>query len=236
MNYLTTDTDLTAVANAIRAKTGESGQLEFPADFVSEIGELSKPAGTKSISANGTGIDVAQYALADVSVPNSYSQSDEGKVVSNGALVAQTSDTVTQNGTVDTTLINSLNVNVSGGGGSVAMRKITIINARSHATAGYAYVTLQSFEVYNGLLLFHQHKILMGDTSDIYVPYGRLEDPYRETHSIYEFCAITNKNCNAPVFSNDVIVRGHAVFGNVRYTTGYIPDNSGEGDLTITVS
>ena len=76
------------------------------------------PTGTKSITANGTGIDVADYAYADVAVPNTYAAGDEGKVVSNGALVAQTSDTVTENDTYDTTLINSLTVNVSGGGGS----------------------------------------------------------------------------------------------------------------------
>ena len=46
-----------------------------------------------------------------------YSSADNGKVVSNGALVAQGSDTVTQNGTVDTTLISSLTVNVSGSSG-----------------------------------------------------------------------------------------------------------------------
>lgn len=74
-------------------------------------------SGTKSITANGTH-DVVGYASASVSVPNSYAAADEGKVVSGGALVAQTSDTVTQNGTVDTTLINSLTVNVSGGGAS----------------------------------------------------------------------------------------------------------------------
>lgn len=74
------------------------------------------PTGTKSITANGTGIDVYSYQYADVAVPNSYSSSDEGKVVSNGALVSQTSDTVTENDTYDTTLINSLTVNVSGGG------------------------------------------------------------------------------------------------------------------------
>jgi len=73
-------------------------------------------SGTKNINSNGTH-DVIGYASAAVSVPNSYSSSDEGKVVSNGALVAQSSDTVTQNGVVDTTLINSLTVNVSGGGG-----------------------------------------------------------------------------------------------------------------------
>ena len=71
--------------------------------------------GTKSITANGNGQDVIGYASVNVNVPNSYTASDEGKVVSNGALVAQTSDTVTANNTYDTTLINSLTVNVSGG-------------------------------------------------------------------------------------------------------------------------
>ena len=83
----------------------------------------SEPTGTKSISisANGTTTeDVTNYASAKiaVNVPNSYAASDEGKVVSNGALVAQTSDTVTANGTVDTTLISSLTVNVPTGGGA----------------------------------------------------------------------------------------------------------------------
>lgn len=73
-----------------------------------------------SVSANGayTAPTGKAYSPVDVNVPNSYAAGDEGKVVSNGALVAQTTDTVTQNGTVDTTLINSLIVNVSGGGGA----------------------------------------------------------------------------------------------------------------------
>ena len=74
-------------------------------------------SGTKSITANGNGQDVVGYAAVNVNVPNSYAAADEGKVVSNGALVSQTSDTVTANDTYDTTLINSLTVNVSGGGG-----------------------------------------------------------------------------------------------------------------------
>lgn len=57
MNYKVSDTSLTSVANAIRSKTGESSQLEFPSDFVSAIGNI--PSGgttliTKSITANGT--------------------------------------------------------------------------------------------------------------------------------------------------------------------------------------
>lgn len=57
------------------------------------------------------------FSTVSVNVPNSYASSDEGKVVSNGALVAQTplSQDITQNGTYNTTLNNSITVNVSGG-------------------------------------------------------------------------------------------------------------------------
>ena len=48
----------------------------------------------------------------NVNVPNTYAAGDEGKVVSDGALVSQTSSSTSSNGTVDTTLINSLNVDV----------------------------------------------------------------------------------------------------------------------------
>lgn len=69
-------------------------------------------SGAKAITANGNGQDVTGYAAVDVSVPNSYTASDEGKVVNNSALVAQTSATYTNNGTYDTTLKNSVTVDV----------------------------------------------------------------------------------------------------------------------------
>ena len=75
---------------------------------------------SKSITENGI-YDPADdnadgYSSVSVDVPNTYTASDEGKVVSNGELVSQTSSSVTQNGTVDTTLISSLDVNVSASG------------------------------------------------------------------------------------------------------------------------
>lgn len=91
-------------------------------------------SGTKSINSNGTH-DVTGYATASVSVPNSYSAGDEGKVVSNGALVAQSSDSVTTNGIYDTTLINSLAVNVSGGGGASLPSIISKIDGGSFTPA-----------------------------------------------------------------------------------------------------
>lgn len=69
--YLTTDTDLNAIADAINTKGGTSGQLIYPAGFVSAIQAIPTgitPAGTISISANGT-YDVTNYASAAVAIP-----------------------------------------------------------------------------------------------------------------------------------------------------------------------
>ena len=70
------DNNLTSVANAIRAKSGGTGQLAFPAGFVSEIGNISggggiTPTGTKeiTITSNGTTTeDVTNYANAQITV------------------------------------------------------------------------------------------------------------------------------------------------------------------------
>lgn len=186
--YFVDGQDLTDIADAIRGKTGRSANMEFPDEFVSEIGSISSggitPTGTKQITANGTNIDVAQYEKADVAVPasavdsgtksitangnnqdvvgyatvnvnvpNSYSAADEGKVVSNGALVAQSSDTVTQNDTYDTTLINSLTVNVSGGGSSGA----TVVSSGTFTGTGQQTVAVNvgtRIPITNFILLF----------------------------------------------------------------------------------
>lgn len=55
------------------------------------------------------------YDRVDVDVPNTYATEDEGKVVHDGALFSQGSDTVTTNDTYDTTLISSLTVAVPQG-------------------------------------------------------------------------------------------------------------------------
>lgn len=71
-------------------------------------------SGSKSITANGNSQDVVGYASVDVAVPNSYSAGDEGKVVSSGALVAQTAHAdvtpTTSDQTIDTTTNNSIKV------------------------------------------------------------------------------------------------------------------------------
>ena len=97
----------TFTTNDVIGYANASIEVDVPASAVD--------SGTKSITSNGNGQDVIGYAYANVNVPNTYSAGDEGKVVDNGALVSQTSDTYTSNGTYDTTKINSVTVNVSGG-------------------------------------------------------------------------------------------------------------------------
>lgn len=71
---------------------------------------------SKTITANGSynpaDDDADGYSAVNVNVPNSYAAGDEGKVVSQGVLVAQSSATKTVNGTFDTTLNNQVIVEI----------------------------------------------------------------------------------------------------------------------------
>lgn len=90
------------------------------------------------------------YSPVTVNVPNSYGASDEGKVVSNGALVAQTEHApVTANGTIDTTLNNSVTVNVSGGG-ALQVKTVILMPGETGSISpdsGYAGMSRVDYDV-----------------------------------------------------------------------------------------
>ena len=97
----------------------------------------------KTITENGTykaSSDNADgYSKVTVDVSNTYTAQDEGKVVNNGALVAQTamSSEVTENGTVDTTLYNSVTVNVSSGGSAASKKDVNFYDYDGTVVASY---------------------------------------------------------------------------------------------------
>ena len=123
--YLEDDLTLTDVSGGgstlITKNISENGTYNASSDSADGYSQVTVtvPAsavdsGTKSITANGNNQDVVGYAAVDVAVPNSYSASDEGKVVDSGALVAQTAHAdvtpTTSDQTIDTTTNNSIKV------------------------------------------------------------------------------------------------------------------------------
>ena len=93
-----------------------------------------------TITENGTATAPSgkAYSPVNVNVPNSYAAGDEGKVVSDGALVSQTSTTKNANGTYDTTLNNEVVVNVpnsySAGDEGKVVSNGALVAQTAHAT------------------------------------------------------------------------------------------------------
>lgn len=132
---------------------------------------------SKFITRNGTYIaanDGADgYSTVTVDVTPEFTAADEGKVVENGALVAQTSLAVTENGTYDTTTNNEVVVNVSGGGSFVGDLIGEYNNA---AQGGIWYSTGHSVSADSGFVV--QYKINGTIIKTIYIEKERVASPY----------------------------------------------------------
>lgn len=142
---LVTEDYLYDTAYAIREKGGTQATLR-PSQFAGAIDALPDEAdlGTKSISSNGTyaasSDSLDGFSSVIVNVANSYSASDEGKVVDSGALVAQTSTTKTANGTYDTTTNDEVVVAVPLGTKTVTQNGT--YDPADDSLAGYSEVTV----------------------------------------------------------------------------------------------
>lgn len=147
---IVTEDYLEDIASAIRYKnrTSNTYKPSGMANAIMAIGDTTLI--TKMVSENGiydaTDDDADGYSSVTVDVPNTYTNNDEGKVVSNGSLVAQTAmaSDITHNGTFDTTLNNSITVDVEGG--STLITKTVSENGTYDASDdnvdGYSIVTV----------------------------------------------------------------------------------------------
>lgn len=144
------------IAAAIRNKGVSVPESTTFRNYAAKIGSIS---GTvieqKSIDENGTytapaGVD--GYSPVVVNVPNTYAAGDEGKVVENGALVAQTSKSISENGTHDTTKNNQVVVSVpnsyaAGDEGKVVDNGALVAQTSIELTESGTYDTTKNNEV-----------------------------------------------------------------------------------------
>ena len=133
------------IVSGVTVKVGDADDDDRIASVTGTAQTGIVPTGTLEITSNGTE-NCSAYEYVDVDVANSYSAGDEGKVVRSGALVSQTSATYTQNNTYDTTTVNSVTVQVEGGGsatlGTKTISNNGTYNASSDSLDGYSQVTV----------------------------------------------------------------------------------------------
>lgn len=137
------------IAVAINTKLGSSSTMT-PSEMAAKIGSIHTASdvhlGAGSFSANGvypaSSDNLDGYNTVAINVPNTYSADDEGKVVSNGALVGQTTITVNQNTgatPLNTTTISQVTVNVAnsysaGDNGKVVQDNVLVVQTSSTIT------------------------------------------------------------------------------------------------------
>lgn len=100
-DYLTTDSELEAVADAIRAKGATSALLVYPNGFVSAINAIPTgitPTGTKSITISAAGTtteDVTNYASAEITVPSGSASAPATTITANPTISVSSTGLIT---------------------------------------------------------------------------------------------------------------------------------------------
>lgn len=122
IDYLVTDTELSDIADAIRAKGGTSASISFPNGFTTAIAAIPTgitPTGSVNITENGT-VDVTNYASAIVNV--SGGGSSEYELLYSGEV------TVNQTSTSETTVAT-----ISVGSSILTTEKLVYVQIRDKA-------------------------------------------------------------------------------------------------------
>ena len=238
---------VTTVSNATKKLTTKGTWLEDDITIVDSTPTL----GTKSISSNGTynasSDSLGGYSQVSVSVPNTYSAGDEGKVVDNGALVSQTTATYNTNNTYDTTKIKTVTVAVPGSSPN--------LQAKTNISPSTSSQTIQADTGYDGLSSVQINAMptqtlptsasssgsgttkatISRSTSDQYI---NIPTGYNSSAANYKVSAVANGTAGTPTASKGT-VSNHSVSvtPSVTNTTGYIIGSTKTGTaVTVTAS
>lgn len=144
-------TRIEAYLKTIAENGGGGGDVTLETLNVNSNGTTNAPSGTA-------------YNKVVANVPNTYAAGDEGKVVSSGQLVAQTAHAqVTQNGVVDTTTNNSVEVAVPQPSGSVNINDNGTVDVTNYVSA--VVNVPQGAQVFTGTVELNNTS-----TSDLSIP------------------------------------------------------------------
>ena len=133
----------TSVVNEPLMKIGDYADTlstSIPITDTTNIIDVDTTVKPSSISITYNDLNTIGYDEINVDVPNTYTVSDEGKVVNSGTLVAQTAmpAEITANDTYDTTLYNSIVVNVPTGGSAGAKNDVTFYDYDGTIVTSYS--------------------------------------------------------------------------------------------------
>ena len=128
---------------------------KYKAKVIKNLEDVTLDLEEKTITENGVYTGKADnkdgFSKVTVNVPNTYTNEDEGKVVSSGALVAQSarSESITINGTYDTTMNNAVTVAVDGNAnvadGTGVFKLNSALNRIDIPRSGYTSIGTDSF-------------------------------------------------------------------------------------------
>ena len=156
------------IAAAIREKTGNL-VLYTPSEMAEAIRNIQNTSEviliSKTISENGTyrieneSPAVTGYSRVIVDVPNTYTANDNGKVVVNQALTAQTELLITENGNYNTTSNNSVVVNIP----------VPVVNlgGKTIVVNGTYYPSVDDLDGYNSIVVNVPNTYIAGDEGKV---------------------------------------------------------------------
>lgn len=240
---LITEDYLSDIGEAIRGKLDVSTQYT-PGEMASAIGSIQTVAPvlvSKSVVANGTysaeDDDADGYDSVSVNVPNSYSLQDEGKVVSSGVLVGQTSQNISENGTYDTTLNNEVVVNVPTEGGGSSNPIPSDYQGRSYAyisTSGdfYTYTSNGNYINFYPLNKDKTYAVFIGSNVS-----NRLRIHFYANKSYSDFEQyVLNANESTPIYTCDNNITGTQELSGEKLKGRFIFTPTTNGELVIITS